>query len=293
MLYLAAMDTPLSKVEAMNFLEKVLGIDNPEVKLSTDKCTFLNELVRSYVERIPFQNIHLLAKAYNGKYHVPLWPEIKEAMLSGCGGICFTVGVFMKVLLQTLGYDVYFVPCEVQSPSDHISTVVRNLSHEGSEHLVDVIGYPNFTIFPLDFTETSSVYNFSFCTHYFKKVGEKTIQRYNVKDMDGREHLFATFSIEPHELQHFLLSMKNIYTNPDESHFLQMIMAVSFHGGKCVAMRGSTLLQEDEHCTLQKTIIDSKTTAGVLKKHFPQIPGDIVSDALAYLEDCKRKNARQ
>ena len=44
------MDTTLSKIEAMHFLEKVLGIDAPQVKLSEDKGGFLNELVRLYVE---------------------------------------------------------------------------------------------------------------------------------------------------------------------------------------------------------------------------------------------------
>jgi arylamine N-acetyltransferase len=287
------MDTPLSRVEAMNFVEKVLGIDTPEAKLSDDKCKFLNELVRSYVECIPFQNIHLLAMAYNGRNHVPLWPEIKQAMVSGCGGICFTVGVFMKVLLETLGYDVYFAACDIIHPSDHVSTVVRSLSYEGSEHLIDVTGYPNFVIFPLNFTETSSVYNLSFCTHYFKRIGEKTIQRYNVKGMDGQERLFGTFHIQPQELQHFSLSMKNIYTNPDASTFLKQVMAISFHGGKCIAVRGSALLKEDDDCTLQKTIIDSKTTAEVLNKHFSQIPADIVADALAYLEDYRRTHACQ
>ena len=282
---MAAMDTPLSKVEAMDFVENVLGIGNPEVKLSGDKWTFLSKLVHSYVERIPFQNVLLLARAYKRENHVPLWPEIKQDMFSGCGGICFTLGVFMKVLLQTLGYDVYFVACNIMNPSDHVSTVVRHLSHEGSEHLIDLNGYPNFVIFPLDFTETSPVYNLSFSTHYFKRVGEKTIQRCNVKGMEGREYIFGTYYIEPHELQHFSPSMKNIYTKTDGSGFLEQMKAVSFCGGKCVAVRGSTLLQEDERHTLQKTIIDSKATEEVLKNHFPQIPADIVADALAYLED--------
>ena len=273
---MAAMDTPLSKVEAMDFVEKILGIGNPEVKLSEDKWTFLSEIVHSYVERIPFQNILLLAKAYKGENHVPLWSEIKQDMFSGCGGICFTLGVFMKVLLQTLGYDAYFVSCNIMNPSDHVCTVVRHLSHEGSEHLIDLNGYPNFVTFPLDFTETSPVYKLSFSTHYFKRVSDKTIQRYNVKGMEGQEYIFGTYRIEPHELQHFSSSMKNIYTKTDGSGFLQQMKAVSFRGGKCVAVRGSTLLQEDEHRTLQKTNIDSKATEGALKKHFPQIPADIV-----------------
>ena len=156
------MDTTLSKIEAMHFLEKVIGIDAPQVKLSEDKGRFLNELVRLYVECIPFQNIQLLAKAYHGQNNVPTWPEIKEDIMAGRGGLCYTAGVFMKVLLETLGYNVHFISCMIKKPNDHICTVVRDLSYEGSEHLIDITGYPNFEIVPLDFTETSSVYKHSF-----------------------------------------------------------------------------------------------------------------------------------
>ena len=66
------METTLSKDEAIFFLEKVLGFEAPETKLSEDKVVFLNNLVRSYVEIIPFQNIQLLAQAYHGQNHYGL-----------------------------------------------------------------------------------------------------------------------------------------------------------------------------------------------------------------------------
>ena len=111
--------------------------------------------------------------------------------------------------------------------------------------------------------------------------------------LDVLEHsfLFGTFLIEPQELQHFSSSMKNIYTNPTGSGFLQKIVAISFCGGKCVAVRGSVFIQEDEHRTLQRTVIDSKTTVEVLNRFFPQIPTNIVTDALAYLEKCQHTHA--
>ena len=280
-----AMDTTLSSVEAMHFLKEVLGIEAPEVNLSGNKVEILNTVVRQYVKCIPFQNIQLLAQAYHGQNHMPLWPEIKEDMLAGRGGICFTVGVFMKVLLETLGYDVYFVPCKIENPSDHICTVVRNLSYEGSEHLIDVIGYPNFEKFPLDFTETSPVYNYSFCKHYFKRVGDKVIQRHNVKGMDGKEHIFGTFHLVPQQLPQFFPAMENIYTNTSRSHFLQEIMAISFREGKCVAIRGSAFLEEDESHALQKSIIDHETMDTILKAHFPQISTTVIENAVAYLKD--------
>ena len=203
-------------------------------------------------------------------------------MLAGRGGICFTVGVFMKVLLETLGYDVYFASCKITNPSDHICTVVRDLSYKGSEHLVDVIGYPNFEIFPLDFPDISPMYNNSFCTHYYKRVGAKEIQRHNVKYMDSNERVFGTFHLEPQELPHFFSAMRNTYTK--RSIFLQEILAITFCEGKCVVVRGLTLLQEDEQHTLQKTAVEFEVMAKVLKRYFPLIPTAVIVDALAFIK---------
>lgn len=279
------METPLSKVEALHFVVKVLGIEMPEKKLSEDKKDFLNMLLPLYVQCIPFQNVNLLAQAYLNQSHLPTWTEIKEAMMSGCGGVCFTVGVFMKVLLETLGYNVHFVACDVDHPSDHISTIVRDLSYEGSEHIVDVIGYPNFEIVPLDFTQRSPTYKSSFCSYYYKRLEEKTIQRVNLKGMMAEEQIFGTFHLEARELSHFLPSMVDIYTNPDQSIFLQQIVAISYYGGKCIAVRGSAFLQEDGQCTLQKTIIDRKKTAAVLNEYFPKLSASAIADAIMYLKE--------
>ena len=280
------METPLSKEEAVYFLREILSIELPVQKLQKDKAKFLNEIVLAYIEKIPFQNLHLLAAAYRDHNHVPTWAEIKEAMMSGSGGICYTIDVFMKVLLETLGYKVYFAACKIKEPSDHITTVVQNLSHEGSRHLVDLNGYPNFEVVPLDFPETSPVYNFSFCKHYFKKEGEETILRYNVKGLERcHENLFETIHLAPQELPHFSSAMHRIYTNQEESGFLQALRAISYRGRKCVTVRGTTLFLENDLCTLQKTTLESQErTIAILKEHFPQIGPNTVSDALAYLD---------
>ena len=237
------METPLSKEEAVKFLKEFLSIETPLQKLHKDRAKFLNEIVLAYIEKIPFQNLHLLAAAYHGRNHVPTWAEIKETMMSGSGGICYTVGVFMKVLLETLDYNVYFAACKVMNPSDHITTVVQNLSHEGSRHMVDLNGYPNFEVVPLDFPETSPVYNCSFCTNFFKKEGEETILRYNVKGLERRhEKLFETIHLAPQELPHFSSAMHRIYTNQEESGFLQALRAISYRGRKVCCGLGHDLV---------------------------------------------------
>lgn len=270
------METSLSKEEAIYFVKVTLAIDKPELKLSQDKLKFLNELIQSYIEHVPFQNLHLLAQAHQHQCHIPTWTEIKAAVMSGHGGICFTINVFLKVLLEIFGYSVYFAACDIESPSDHITTIVQNLSYEGSQHLVDLNGFPNFEAIPLDFVDTSPMYKFSYCSHYFKKVEDKVL-RYNMTE--GNEKLFQTIYLKPRELPHFFESMSRIYTN---SKFLEVLRVVTFYRKKCVAVKGACLLIEDKHCVLQKSNLDGEKAKKVLNDHLPQIPLDVISTAVAH-----------
>ena len=284
-IYITVMDAELSKDEALYFLEKVLGIESPETKLMENKLDFLNLLVRRYIERLPFQNLTLLARARHSTHGVPLWPEIKEDMMAGYGGMCCTLGVFMNTLLKTLGYSVQYAPCNIiGSRHDHIYTLVRNLSYEGSEHMVDIVGFPNFEIVPLDFESESPRYKFSFCPYYLKRIDGKGIERHNIKGSDAEDQVFATYYQEPEELENFIPTMRRLYTSKDYGHFLREFHMVSFNGGKCVSIRGSALLQEDDNHTLQKTLIDDSMMAQVIQKNFPQYSIEVITDAVEYLK---------
>ena len=48
-------------------------IEVSDTKLIEDKAKFLNTLVHQFVERIPCQNIHLLAKIHRGQYGTHAW----------------------------------------------------------------------------------------------------------------------------------------------------------------------------------------------------------------------------
>ena len=193
--FFVAMDAELTKDESFFWGENVLGIENSGKKLMENKLNFLNLLVRRYSERIPFQNFILLAKAHHSDIGVPLWPEIKEHMMAGHGGLCYTLNIFMNVLLKTLGYDVYLAACKVvKNRHDHVYTVVRNLSYEGSEHMVDLNGFPNFESVPLNFESDSPQYKFSY---YFKRLDDKS---YNIKALYTEPRAFGLYFQEPEDL---------------------------------------------------------------------------------------------
>lgn len=84
-------------------------------------------------------------------------------MLSGKGGLCYTLNVFIKYLLDALGYDVSFVSGAIKAPNNHILVIIANLMKPGDRYLIDAgIGYPTFDPVPLDFEKESYTYAHSF-----------------------------------------------------------------------------------------------------------------------------------
>ena len=71
--------------------------------------------------------------------YIPTW---EDSVIRGYGGLCYSLCLFMKYLLEALGYDVYFVACNAFScPGNHI--------HPGSHHIVDNIAFQHLKQFLL------------------------------------------------------------------------------------------------------------------------------------------------
>ena len=140
----------MQQQEAVNFVENVLKLSSPLSKLRENKPLFFNEIIKAFLS-VPFQNLHLLGEPEAGR-HVPTWEGSKDSVMRGYGGICYSLCLFMKYLLEALGYDVYFAACSAFGfPDNHITTIVRDLSFPGSNHIVDNIAFPTFEAIPLDF----------------------------------------------------------------------------------------------------------------------------------------------
>ena len=80
------------------------------------------------------------------------------------------MSVFMKFLLDALGFKTCFLACAVKGfPDNHIATAICDLTEKGSLHYVDPTAYPTYAAIPLDFTEESPVYNHSCLTNLYCK----------------------------------------------------------------------------------------------------------------------------
>ena len=250
----------LSKDEAIRFMAEVLGIVDLKNR-KEDRLSFLNELIRAIHRSVPFQNITLLQQTEEGR-HRPTLDEIKSAMMSGFGGLCYTVGVFTTYLLRALGYETDLVAASIHKhPDNHVIAIVHNLTGSGSKHLVDAwTGWPTFEAIPLDFIEESPIYHYSFLEFKFVKEGD-TISRFHrkgdkysrsdVNELNAIEEwrLICEVDLTPREVSYFDHSMSELLTKPGvRSPFLVSFRAVVYQGKdmKLVAVKNLDLLLEND-----------------------------------------------
>ncbi|XP_071811174.1 uncharacterized protein [Apostichopus japonicus] len=165
---------PLTEDEAFWFLQNVLAMDKPQELLRKDRCEFLDSFTHLMNVKIPFTNIHILAGQDLTSLTCPTLQECKEAMMKCYGGNCVYINIFSKALLDVLGFKTFHVgannPGEALFDS-HVSTIVSDLSHPGSQHLVDPGTIrPLFEAIPLDFEKESPVYQFNYIkVKFFKR----------------------------------------------------------------------------------------------------------------------------
>ena len=140
--------------EALSFVKDVLKISNVERKLSENKCELLFEIVKEFHEKIPFQNYTLIAVPL-AKRSRPAIDEIIREVSSGRGGLCYSLNVFMKLLLEAFGYTVHHVVSAVKNlGNNHIITIAINVRNLGDKYLIEVgTGFPTFQPIPIDFDQ--------------------------------------------------------------------------------------------------------------------------------------------
>ena len=249
----------LSQKEAMYFVTEVLKIPRPVESKQENPHDFLSRLIVAFHQTIPFQSMSLLAVKPEDR-HKPTLQETKLSVMSGKGGLCYSLNPFMKFLLEALGYDVYFVSSDIKHPSNHIITVVQNLRKPGDKYLVDVgIGYPTFEAIPLDFEYESPVYMHSFLQYKFVREGNAIVRWHGkggsmpgVMIVNGWRKI-CIIDPTPKTLEFFNEPMNLVYTDPCITPFHTSLRVAIFRGLKATCIKDMSLLLEDDGHTLQET----------------------------------------
>ncbi|XP_072036926.1 uncharacterized protein [Amphiura filiformis] len=203
--------TMLSQTEALYFLKDILKITSVQEKLINDKAALLDEIINIYQQKIPYQSIIVISRRDQDQ-RISTMDDIKAQILSTQGGLCYDHNIFMKHLLETLGFDVSLNACEtgLNGVQDHVSVLVKNLVQTGDNYYVDVgAGDPFFQAIPLDFNKESPVYQCGFQVYKFIKEGEviswwqKVNRSYSTISLGENDIIidgwkkYMTFTLEP------------------------------------------------------------------------------------------------
>ncbi|XP_002735022.1 uncharacterized protein LOC100375173 [Saccoglossus kowalevskii] len=277
-----------TKEEATEFIEDTLEIKDPLKQFDVNRLVLLNNIIRAIQNNIPFQNITLLCLQKNDR-RAPTMEEIKRDGLSLVGGICSVNNVFVKCLLETIGFNIDYVSATVTHPDNHFLCIASNVMHQGDKYMVEVgCGYPTFEAIPLDFEEESSIYKFSFMQ--FKLVrNHGIIERQHFrhsethlrlgndpvhKNLSGQWVRFYDFKVTPVEYCHFDSPMHQVYTVPGASPFLLSLRLVVFNDERCSVVRDNLHLQEgdDNKLHVVERLESKETMIACISKICPQLP---------------------
>lgn len=268
----------LSREEAIHFVTDVLKIPRPLEGKQESPHVFLNQLILAFHQTIPFQNLSFMSLKPEDR-HKPTPEDIKQSVISGRGGLCYSLNTFMKFLLQALGYDVYFVISHIRIPNNHIVTVVQNLTKPGDRHLVDVgVGYPTFEAIPLNFERESPVYMHSFLQYRFVREGDMINRwhgegesRPDIPAVNGWRKV-CIIDPTPRELDYFEEHMHLVYSDPRRSPFHTSLRATIFRDQRATCIKDMSLLLEDDNHTLQEIkFTDKNALLKTITQHFPQL----------------------
>lgn len=259
----------MSKQEAASFVSGVLKIDSPIEKMLGDRFSLLDQIIKAFYATIPFQSISLISTKPENRIRAPSIDEIKSDVMSRKGGLCYTLNVFMKLLLESLGYDAFHCTSHILAQNNHILTIVKNLVKPEDKYLVDVgIWFPTFEAVPLDFVTESPVYDQSFLEYKFVWEGKMLARWHRRGDMralnqgeltvDGWRR-FCVIDPTPKDQEFFEKPMNLIYSdiNGTITPFHHRLRAIFYPGLKAISFQDMSLLVENDSHTLVKTKFES------------------------------------
>ena len=280
---------PESEVHA--FLKDKLGITNVHQRYLEDRASLLDDIVERFMHVIPFQTLTQVSLPNDAK-RIPTIEENIQLVLTGLGGLCWTLNTAMLFILQALGYEAFPGLCEVtisETPrADHIIIIVKNLRKPGDEHLVDVgMGIPTFRAIPLDFETESSVYRDSTETYKFVKKDGKVLRLHKTypdgirfSHVEEEWGYLCRFTLDPCPLEEIKASInKWVYSQVDH-YFSQKILFEVFPDGKLCSVKSKRLILETEESKLVTTDLKDDQLVPTLKERLPDLPEGVIKSAV-------------
>jgi hypothetical protein len=289
-------------------------MNDVELQLQTDCESFLNKLIVTIHERVPF---HVLFSLMPPEWEVKDLADIDQWCMSGLGGHCGVINTFTWRLLTALGFNAYLCITTVTKRTTinpHFIVIVKDLVKTGDIHLVDCgLGQPTFRAISLNFSKESPVYQDSFLEYKFVKQDGMFLRMHGKGDLithnnptrchdyfQGRWRRYYLFNLERlpcrnlDDIRGFIdiravgnsiVSSPSAYTS-----FSSTARAASFPGGKAVMILKGMLYIEQEDGTLKQTTLKSyEETLKAYEEYFPAISKDIIYQAYSMWKNMRSK----
>jgi len=105
----------------------------------TPDLSYLTEIIRAHLAKIPFENISKLYHFHgSGSVSIPPLPQFLDGIEHyHFGGTCYSLNFHLNQLLDYLGYQVIICGADMKKPDVHIVNLV---TVDGKEYIVDA-GY--------------------------------------------------------------------------------------------------------------------------------------------------------
>ncbi len=245
--------------------------------MKEDRLKLLSEIFEAYQTKIPFQSLSLMSKPLSNRRR----PTIEESVAqveAGKGGLCYSVNVFLKIILDALGYSTYHTLANCMGMGDnHIMTIAKDVVTPGDKFIVDAGTGIHTELIPLNFEKESPVHNDSFLK--YKYVWEDgLLKRYNLRGErkgEGKWEVFYVSDMVPKDLVDFDTPMSQVYTDPSKIPFHTSMRAIKFLSTKAVCICDMKLLVEDDsHVFQEKKFGCEAEFLDAVKEHFPQLLED-------------------
>jgi hypothetical protein len=302
----------LTRNEAVQFLENSWKMNDVESQVKTDKEMFLNSLIRTMYERVPFQILScfrdmslILNKKKKMVYTVK---EINEMCMSGLGGNCSITSTFAWQILKALGYSVHLCGVTITSlvTNHHLALIVKDLVNPGDMHLVDCgLGQPVFKAISLNFYEESPIFQESYLEYKYIKHGDKVLRMHGDGDLvkhnnppderldfiRGKWRRFYEFNLSE-DFERKVLKEFGEHFDMPEAPEMYVPRAAIYPEGKAHMISANYLITEQEDKTLKRTKMGSNDEVmKAYRDYFPNIDKNLVSLAYSTWNQVRQRRA--
>jgi hypothetical protein len=292
----------LTKTEAIEFLQNEWKIKDVERQLQNDRENFLNKLIVTAHERVPFQ---VFFAHMPQEWKVTDFADIEKWCMSGTGGHCGIINTFMWRLLTALGFNAYLCLTIVTKSTflnPHLIVIVKDLVKTGDIHLVDCgLGQPSFRAISLNFNKESPVYRDSILEYKYIKEDGMILRMHGKGDLATHHNLPKPYDYYQGKWRRYYLfclerfpceSFDDVRGYIDVRFVGNLVSprAARFPGGKAVMILNDMLRVEQEDRSLKETRLTSyEEILKAYEDYFPSISKDIINQSYSMWQKIKSK----